>query len=557
MQAMAEGFDIEAIEWSEPKIIPTRGGEKRMREWYIPDELQRSFWDEWRTGKLKSLGYQVAKWQGAWKLVEWRNVGGSQTDRAKRETTDPGDIAFEPELPERLRAAFEQLSSEWPEDYDYQLPHIKRLVTAIEREGFAVDASETGTGKTACAMAVAKLLGLWPFIVTPKQVIPPWLRTARMIDIPLRDGHAVNYEKLRTGKLAAGEWEINDRTKKKVRFKWDEEELRPETTLLIFDECQRLKDFTTQSCKMGIAAIEAGYKIMALSATAADNPMHMKFIALGTRMIRRAGDFYGWLMHQGMKKGRFGMFFVGGKPVLTRLHAHIFPRYGSRMRISELGDKFPETKIISQAYQMDESAEIQSVYEEMNREIAQLEAREAGDVKGTQAAILTAKLRGRQRAELLKVPTLIDMANDAIERSHSVLLFVNFEATLRALALRLQTNAVIHGGQKEEDRQSIIDGFNSYEIPLVIANIKAGGVGVDLKGRKGGNMIESYISPTYSGIDLKQVLGRPQRGGGANSLQYIVWAAGTIEEEACEKVRAKLDRVTLINDGSLDEALQF
>jgi hypothetical protein len=38
-------------------------------------------------------------------------------------------------------------------------------------------------------------------------------------------------------------------------------------------------------------------------------------------------------------------------------------------------------------------------------------------------------------------------------------------------------------------------------------------------------------------------------------FQKIVWAAGTVEERACEKVRARLQRVSVFNDDRLDEAL--
>jgi len=286
--------------------------------------------------------------------------------------------------------------------------------------------------------------------------------------------------------------------------------------------------------------------------------MHMKFLAYGTKMIKRPEEFYPWMRDNGVAKMRFGHKFIGGRNVLTRLHHRIFPAYGSRMRISELGDKFPETKIVSQAYEMPEAGQIQSIYNEMYAEIARLEAKAAKDqTYNPQAAILVARLRARQRTELLKVPTLVSMAEDALEEGDSVLVFTNFNETIEALAIRLQTNAIIRGGNKTDFRQDLIKGFNDYTIRLVLANIKAGGVGVTLKGRKGGPPIRSLINPTDSGQDMKQLLGRPHRAGGAFSYQILVWAKGTVEEKAAQNSRSKISRIDTINDGELQQALTF
>ena len=40
-----------------------------------------------------------------------------------------------------------------------QVPHVKRLVDSLYTNGFALDMSETGTGKSYAAAAVARELG--------------------------------------------------------------------------------------------------------------------------------------------------------------------------------------------------------------------------------------------------------------------------------------------------------------------------------------------------------------------------------------------------------------
>ena len=57
-------------------------------------------------------------------------------------------------------------------------------------------------------------------------------------------------------------------------------------------------------------------------------------------------------------------------------------------------------------------------------------------------------------------------------------------------------------------------------------------------------------------MQIKQALGRVHRANAkTKSIQRIVFAAGTVEEQACEAVRAKLANMALLNDGDLNEEL--
>jgi SNF2 family DNA or RNA helicase len=150
---------------------------------------------------------------------------------------------------------------------------------------------------------------------------------------------------------------------------------------------------------------------------------------------------------------------------------------------------------------------------------------------------------------------MVQMATDGLEEGMSVVLIVNFEDTVQALAQRLDTENIIHGGDKPEFRQMVIDRFNDDDDHLVVLNIKAGGLGIGLHGTATRRPRLALISPTFSGIDLKQALGRVHRAGGARSIQKVVWAAGTIEERVCEKVQERLQRVSIFNDNALDDAL--
>jgi len=559
-------FTLDDIPWSKPRIIQTKSGPRRAREWKIPPG--HAFWKLWRTLNLKQQGYTVSKWKGEWQVTEWRMPDGEQSESARAATeaaTRSNHLQEsmeqeEPELPPLLKRRFKEVERIYAEiqeetgnDYSYQLPSIKRLAVAVESYDGGLDSSDTGAGKTPVACGVARTLGRDLFVICPKAVITPWERMAERFGVRLS---IINYEMLKTGNTPFGRW-VQERTSSgrvvtKFRFNLD----RDNDVLFVFDECHRLKDYRTQNCAMGIAAIEAGFKVMGLSATAADNPMHMKFISLLTGLIQHPTHFYGWMSQNGVKKGKWGLEFVGGRSVLSRIHRQIFPLRGSRIRIADLGDRFPQTTIISEAYEMDEAEEIQAIYDDMKKEIAKLEKRVAQDGAAARANIMVQILRARQKVELLKVPTLVQMAKDGIEEGSSVILIVNFQATVDALAKRLRVlGNTITGSDKDEDRQDLIDRFNSDEEEILIMNIKAGGLGISLHGDQRKRTRLVLISPTFSGIDLKQALGRAHRAGGARSIQKIIWAANTIEEKTCSKVRARMQRVSIFNDDKLDETL--
>jgi len=559
-------FDLNSVPWSQPQVTTTKGGApRRVRTWFIP--TGSAFWALWNDTKstLKQQGYSVTKWNDRWMLTEWRDIEGKQSrasqqavQAAKAQARLNGRNAnAEPELPAMMKARFrevediyDQIEEETGEDYRYQFPSIKRLALAVEADGGALDATETGLGKTPVACAVARVLGRKLLVVCPKSVIPPWIEFAARFGVEIV---IVNYEMLRTGRTELGTWRGKS-------FVWNSRVLDPDDYLFVFDECHKLKDYRTQNCEMGLSALELRYRTIGLSATAADNPLHMKFTALLTGLIEHRSHYYGWLMSNGVRRGKWGLEFVGGHEVLQRIHRHIFPARGTRLRVADLGDLFPETRITAQAYDMGKrtTAEINRIYRTMRREIERLEQAKASDWK---ANVLTEMLRARQETELLKVPTLVSMADDGLSEGSSVIVVLNFQDSVDGCARELSKLGwdvgTITGQDKPERRQELIDAFNADDAHAIVMNIKAGGLGISLHGKRGGRTRLVLISPTFSGIDLVQALGRAWRAGGAFSIQRIIFASGTIEADVVPKVRAKIRRVGILNDGDLAAALRF
>src|SRR5690349_4187138 len=82
----------------------------------------------------------------------------------------------------------------------------KRLLDILTNYPSAVDFSDTGTGKTYVAAAVANALKLPTLVVVPKVAITAWERAAAHFDDSFS---VINYEMLRTGRTPYGKWDNN------------------------------------------------------------------------------------------------------------------------------------------------------------------------------------------------------------------------------------------------------------------------------------------------------------------------------------------------------------
>src|SRR5579871_5747814 len=80
----------------------------------------------------------------------------------------------------------------------FQVAHTLQLSECLAKENCVVDASDTGTGKTYCAVALCKLLNKRPFIICPKSVINTWTEVCDVFGV--QPFGVANYEYLKGGK---------------------------------------------------------------------------------------------------------------------------------------------------------------------------------------------------------------------------------------------------------------------------------------------------------------------------------------------------------------------
>lgn len=411
--------------------------------------------------------------------------------------------------------------------FEWQKAGAVALTNSLVKHNVALDASDTGTGKTAKAVWIAKKMSADVIVVCPKAVIPSWkewLGTANVL------GEVINYEKLKTGKTKLGQWTPSG------SWEWTFSGVK----LLIFDEVHRCKGATSVNAK--ILTGSKKYPVLMLSATAAENPLDMR--ATGYMLgLHEYHDFYRWAHHMGCRKAPWGrgLAFMGGKKMLREIHNKIFPERGHRIRIADLGDAFPSNSVFAECYDM---GDVDAIYEKMQEELAELRSKKMSENP------LTIKLRARQEAELMRVPVFVELTEQAVAEGNAVVAFFNFRQSLDAYRKLISSeSSEIIGDQKDDTRIQNISEFQANKVKVCACMIQAGGVGLSLHDLHGVPRI-SLIAPTYSAIDTKQALGRIHRAGAKSpSRQYLLFANGTVETQVARSLRRKLHNIETITDG--------
>lgn len=399
--------------------------------------------------------------------------------------------------------------------YPKQIEHCASLRRSLIDHGVAFDASDTGVGKTLCATDTAWNLGRRPVVVCPKPVIPSWKkwlgqRTWRQEPV------VINYEKVRTKKTPYfdGGWKLGGED------------------LLIFDEVQRCKSPKSQTMKL----LETSRDVatLCLSATAASSPLDMKAFGLRFGLFHKPSDWWRWCMKHGCKRGTWGgLEFYGGKGAMTHIHKSLAGKM-SRLRREDIPE-FPETLIVDDP--IDFGDELQELWEDLEIKLQ--------DIPAANERIVQI-LRARQRAELLKIPYLIEAVEDARAEGEQVAIFLNFHDSIDAVISKLFEREIIaeeYSGRTTRTRDRSAEDFCEDRLGVIVVQNASGGTGLNLHGKKPRH---AFHSPTWSADTHRQVLGRVHRAGGNKSIQRIL-TCGSVEERVQAIATKKCGYIDILN----------
>jgi len=407
-----------------------------------------------------------------------------------------------------------------PAPLSWQPGPIAVLTGALVAGTSALDASDTGTGKTMVALFAAKAAGKTVAVVCPKSVIPSWEEAAAAVGVPLL--FAANIEKLKAG--FGGYWS-------KTGWKL------PAGTVLIFDEVHRFSGQNTENAK---SLAMAPRPVLMLSATAAGDPTKLR--AIGSQLdLTTWRDWWTWCGRNGCKKGHFGgIQFQGTAEDLDRLHRQIFHTgRGVRVRVDDLGDAFPRTQHILVSVPVENQKAIDLAY--------------AADLEMLKTGVPVVDLiRSRQIAEHEKLTAVAEMVEDDLANDKAVAIFVNFRDSLEFFSREFNA-PTIEGSQSGQERQECIGAFKAGKARVIVCMMQAGGCGLDgLQDLTGDAPRVGYLFPCYSAIDMRQAIGRLPRANAKSHVIYRwIFAAGTVEMNIRRKVERKLSRIDLLNDGDL------
>lgn len=412
------------------------------------------------------------------------------------------------------------------------------------------------TGKTyqslAAAVATDKRVG----VICPRSVIGDakmgtgWLGAFRHFGQEAE--FILNYEGLRTGRRDP----VSTTGNPGRPYEWN---LNPDEVMLIWDESHQLKN-PSRNRAMAFAALRQGFTQLFLSGTMAEQPTNLG--ATGVAVGLHKGDratYAEFLRTHGCSPAGSKWKFDRhrGASHLARIHHKVFPQRGARVKISDLGDLFPDTQILAEPIETEDTAEIIRAYAEAEALIDVLRRQGFGEQQILNAQ-RAAYMKARKMSEIAKVPALVERAKEELEAGRSVALFVNFTEARERIQKALKTSCAVFGGQDMFQRNDRIAEFQADRSRVIVVMSSAGGVGVSLHDTHGNYPRTALICPDNNAVTLGQVLGRVHRAGGkSKSRQLILYAKGTVEDGICANVRRKLSSIATVNDGDLNPERKF
>lgn len=428
----------------------------------------------------------------------------------------------------------------------------KHILSVLQERGAALNSSDTGVGKTVMSIETARDLGLPPLVVSPKSAIPSWKSTFAEQGVDYLD--VINYEALRNSSTFYGHWEGKPREEGIFHF-------HDSVEFIVWDEVHMCKGRTSQNGRILSLARGEGRKNLMLSATAAEDPSEMKNLGfvLG---LHKYTNFLIWARALGCSFDGFGKLQFSRDSMradehLTTLREMIYPHCGARLTRADMGEFFSETCINTDPVDFGDDGKIAELYAEVEDFMEEIAEKELTDSDHPEAQALIRTLRARQKVEMLKLPLMRDMVVDAMEQGLHVAVFLNFNDSIIALNDMLGGKCPVVWGtdprnnrqQSPGEREANIQRFQSNEEHVILLNIAAGGQSINLHDTVGNSPRLALIAPSWNAKQLHQCLGRVDRAGAlTDTLQRILFAADTIEEDVKDALERKLRNLRTLHD---------
>lgn len=425
----------------------------------------------------------------------------------------------------------------------YQYDHANDLYNDLLINGICFDTSDTGTGKTYSAIAVAKILKMKVFIICPKTIVSFWQNIAtNVFGVDILG--ISNYSLLVKCKYYDNRGKSTDcpyinRTKDQNSFIWK----IPKNTIIIFDEVHKCCNPNAYNGQL-LLSLKNIYSeeipVLLLSATICENPSKFRLFSVLLKWFDSYNSVDRWL------EPTYNPVSAS-KIIVDRLKRN---NLSCGIKISELGDQFQKNQVSSDYYDVSKTNadKIDKLHAQIIKSIEDIKNKANNDKK---VGFVTG-MRQRQEIELLKVQIFIDLVEEYLDNNFSIVIFVNFTETLKILSKELKTDCLIYGEQTIEERLKNIENFVEDRQRVILCNIHTAGDSISLNDKYGKYKRISLISPTWSSIKLIQACGRNCRiDSKTPSLNKIVYANTKVERLMCNKLKDKCSLYTNIQGSDL------
>ncbi len=161
----------------------------------------------------------------------------------------------------------------------------------------------------------------------------------------------------------------------------------------------------------------------------------------------------------------------------------------------------------------------------------------------------------KQVCSRAKIKRIVQDVKNAIEQDEKVIIFSQYTQTINDLSLEMMTEGIGHktltGADDMHKRQNAVDAFqNDPEIKVFIANIKAGGVGLNLTAAS----IVMFADLDWSPEIHNQAIDRAHRIGQSKAVNaYFYICNETIEEDIMDILNQKKNILNKVIEGYEDK----
>lgn len=474
---------------------------------------------------------------------------------------------------------------------EYQLTHVFNMIRILSdpNNKAILDGSCTGSGKTFTTCMVCKEMNLKPFVICLKSNIRTWYDVLKKFEV--EPFAVVNYELIRTCKYYENDSSdivqtcpyIRKKENKHMDFEWLFDENQLKNIVFVFDEVHVCKKSTSINSKLLLSCKQ--YKTIMISATLCDKISDFGVFGVMLGYYKNTASGKKWLNNIIIKeKKRLDVNTdnildgLDDKNSHNVLHKQIFyngvQSKGCLMKQDIIGDttnknnqhnQHNQHNICIEVKDLKMTKEIREIYDDL-AEYDILDDTISDNATITDNAILISDgdlvikpknmremVRKREIIENLKVDIYLEYLRYYLNLNMSIVIFVNFRSTHKKICDILKNenidHAIIHGNQTYIERNDNIQSFQNNEVRVLISMLQAGGASISLHDTSGKFPRVSIISPSYSVIEMVQVLGRIVRANTKTpTLQKIIFCQGTIEEHVAQKLKEKCEIMKIITN---------